>query len=156
MPSDSPPRVVADEALAVLDEMTASDPLMLPATPSPGSVSSASSATPTRPDRFAAAKAIDPAIPQIDLQLGMALFLSEDIDAAEQSFAAARAAGTTVRDRLLRGSDRALAQHLPPAPRRSARRPRSPNTLDPAASYYAGLAWRSAQDEERARAALSA
>ena len=110
-----------------------------------------------RPDRSRLPKALDPAIPQIDLQLGMALFLSEDIDAAEQSFAAARAAGTTGPEIDFYEALIALSRNTDPAGAAAslerAGRDR-PNTLDPAASYYAGLAWRSAQDEERARAAL--
>jgi len=106
---------------------------------------------------FAAAKQLDPSLPQIDLQLGIAQFLSEDVAAAEQSFVAARAAGTEGPEIDFYEALVSLQRNENPERAanalESAARAR-PATLDPAASYYAGLAWRAADDEDRARAAL--
>lgn len=146
-----------EEALAVLDEMAASGPLDAAGHTVAGQCQLRLERYPDAARSFEAARALDPAIPQIDLQLGMAQFLSEDIAAAEQSFAAARAGGTTGPELDFYEALIALSRNTDPAGAAAslerAGRDR-PNSLDPAASYYAGLAWRSAQDEERARAAL--
>lgn len=106
---------------------------------------------------FEAARALEPTLPQLDLQLGIALFLADAIDPAAAAFARARAAGTEGPEIDFYEALVSLSRQGDPAGaavalERAGRE--RPQTLDPAASYYAGLAWRSAQDEERARAAL--
>jgi tetratricopeptide (TPR) repeat protein len=107
---------------------------------------------------LARARELDARLPQIDLQLAMAQFHADDLDGAARSLANARAAGETGPEvefyeamlALASGGDaRAAAERLERAGRDR------PATLDPAASYYAGLAWQSAAEAARARAALA-
>jgi tetratricopeptide (TPR) repeat protein len=146
-----------EEALAALEELGRSAPLDASAHAVAGRCQMRLERHPDAARSFQAAKALDPSLPQLDLQLGIAQFLSEDIAGAEQSFAAARAAGTAGPEIDFYEALIALQHDTEPA-RAAATLERvgreRPGTLDPAASYYAGLGWRQAEDEERARAAL--
>lgn len=103
------------------------------------------------------ARALDPHLPLIDLQLGIARFHAGDSAGAQRAFADARAAGTTRPEldfyeallRLQAGQDAAATARAFERARRE-----RPAEFDPAASYYAGLAWSSANDAQRAREAL--
>lgn len=146
-----------EEALAALDQIKASAPLDARALVVAGQCQTRLQRWPDAAASLAQARELDPKLPQIDLQLATAQFHADDLDGAEQSLARARAAGTTGPElefyeamvALARGRDpRTAAETLERAGRDR------PATLDPAASYYAGLAWRSAADEDRSRAAL--
>ncbi len=92
----------------------------------------------------------------IELELGIARYHLGQLDAADSSLAAARAAGAagplldlyTGLLLLQREDVRAAALSLERARRADAR------LVEPVASYYAFLAWRSLEEAERARAAL--
>jgi len=103
------------------------------------------------------AKALDPGLQDVDLSLGIARFHAGDVAGAEQALVDARAAGTSRPEldfyqalaSLQRGRfDAASAEALERAGRTR------PDTLEPVASYYAGLAFRSAGERRRAREAL--
>jgi tetratricopeptide (TPR) repeat protein len=103
------------------------------------------------------ARSLDPTLPDVDLSLGIARFHAGDPAGAEPLLSAARAAGADRPEldfyegmtRLQLGrADTATAQSLERAALAK------PETLDPVASYYAGLAWRSAGEPDRARESL--
>jgi tetratricopeptide (TPR) repeat protein len=146
-----------EEALAAVDELAKSGPLDAASLAVAGQCQLRLERYPDAARSFQAAKALDPSLPQLDLQLGIAQFLAEDIDGAERSLQAARAAGTTGPEIDFYEALIALHRNRDPAGAAAALEGAGrdrPTTLDPAASYYAGLAWRSAEDEERARVAL--
>jgi predicted Zn-dependent protease len=83
-----------EEALTALDDLAKAGPLDAPSLAVAGQCQLRLERHLDAARSFQAAKALDPSLPQLDLQLGIAQFLSEDIDGAERSFQAARAAGT--------------------------------------------------------------
>jgi len=146
-----------EEALAVLDDLARAGTLDATAHVVAGQCQLRLERYPDAARSFEAARSLDRSLPQLDLQLGIAQFLADDLDGAATSFAAARAVGTTGPEIDFYEALVSLSKQGDPAGAATAleRAGRDrPRTLDPAASYYAGLAWRSAQDEERARAAL--
>lgn len=92
-----------------------------------------------------------------ELQLGIAHYHLEDLDAARASFAAARAAGAD--DPLLDLYDGLLLLQASETRKAALSLERArradPRSVEPVASYYAFLAWRALEDEQRARAALA-
>jgi tetratricopeptide (TPR) repeat protein len=102
------------------------------------------------------AKSLDPALRDVDLYLGIARFHQGDLQGAEEALEVARA---TSQDRaefhlydgliLLQAAEsRAAAMALDRA------RELAPEAVEPTASYYAGLAWASADERSRAEASL--
>jgi len=107
---------------------------------------------------LAAARQLDPDLPEIDLQLGIARFHSEDLDGAEAAFAEARrreGSGASAELDLYEGLIQ-LERSQPAQAAESLERARqlNPRLVEPIASYYAGVAWMTADDEARARVAL--
>ncbi len=115
-------------------------------------------------DRFEAAlvslrraRTLDPKLPDVDVSIAAASFHAGDFQGALNAVADARRAGST-RPELdlyeglalfgLESDDGGAARALETAGRGGAR------SLDPVASYYAGMAWRRAGDQDRAREAL--
>lgn len=105
-----------------------------------------------------AALALEPARGDAHLRLAIALYHQGDLAGSRAELAtAAGALGDDHAEVLLyRGlllleeqQDAAAAEAL------EAARARDPRTVEPVASYYAGLAWSRAQDQERAEAALA-
>ncbi|RIK97865.1 MAG: hypothetical protein DCC71_21460 [Proteobacteria bacterium] len=106
---------------------------------------------------FERARTLDPTLPDLDLQLGIAYFHAEDLEAAGDAFGRARASGVR-RPELdfyeslvalqLGGDPVAAAQTIERAGRER------PESLQPAAGYYAALAWERAADRTRAERAL--
>lgn len=103
------------------------------------------------------AKGLDAALRDVDLSLGIARFHAGDAPGAERALADARAAGSARPElefyegmtRLQLGQfDAAAAESLERAGQAK------PETLEPVASYYAGLAFRSVEERDRARSAL--
>jgi tetratricopeptide (TPR) repeat protein len=103
------------------------------------------------------ARSLDPKLPDVDLSLAIARFHAGDAEGALAAVADARRAGSTRPELdlyeglalLELGREQASAAR---ALERAA--DAGPRTLDPVASYYAALAWRGADEEDRARAAL--
>ena len=103
------------------------------------------------------ARALDPKLPDIDVSIAAAAFHAGDFEGALNAVADARRAGST-RPELnlyeglalfgLERDDGSAARVLETAGHGGAR------SLDPVASYYAGMAWKRAGDEDRAREAL--
>ena len=146
-----------DEALRVLDEIAAHGPLDARASLLAGRCQIRLERYPQAIASLERARSLDPKLPDVDLELGIARFHDNDLAGASRAFADARAAGTSRPEldfyealvQLQQGRDtRGAALALERAGRDR------PTSLDPAASYYAGLAWRAASDNERARAAL--
>ncbi|HTY18123.1 MAG TPA: tetratricopeptide repeat protein [Myxococcota bacterium] len=146
-----------DEALRVLDEMATRAPLDARASMLAGRCQIRLERYPQAVASLERARSLDPKLPDVDLELGIARFHQNDLAGAERSFADARAAGTSSPEldfyealvQLQQGRDtRGAAQALERAGRAR------PTSLEPAASYYAGLAWRASNDEAQARAAL--
>ena len=104
------------------------------------------------------ARQLDPDLPEIDLQLGIARYHSEDLDGAEAAFAEARrrgGAGASAELDLYEGLLQ-LERAQPTQAAESLERARqlNPRLVEPIASYYAGVAWMTLADEARARVAL--
>lgn len=102
------------------------------------------------------AKSLDPALAEVDLTLGMARYHGGDLAGASTALATARARGPA-RAQLdfyegLLFLQRQQAREAATALERAARA--EPESVEPAASYYAGLAWRDARENDRARASL--
>jgi tetratricopeptide (TPR) repeat protein len=146
-----------DEALAALAKAASQEPLDARAHVVAGQCQMRMNMPDAAAASFEQAHALDPKLPQLDLQLGIARFHADDLDGAARAFADARAAGTTGPEidfyeallTLARGGEPSSAAQ---ALERSGLA--RPNSLDPAASYYAGRAWLAAQDADRAKAAL--
>jgi tetratricopeptide (TPR) repeat protein len=102
------------------------------------------------------AKALPPQLAEIDLYRGIALYHLEDFEAARRALDAARGElqGNALLDlytgllRLQRNEPREAALLLERARRADA------NAVEPVASFYAFLAWRSVDEDARAKAAL--
>ena len=146
-----------DEALGVLAGMAAKAPLDARALVVQGQCQIRLGRYSEAVKSLEAAKALDPRLPLIDLQLGIARFHADDLVGAERSFADARASGTERPEldfyeallKLQSGRDTTAAARAFEQAGRA-----RPNALDPAASYYAGLAWQASNDAPRAREAL--
>jgi len=146
-----------DEALAALAKAAEQEPLDARAHVVAGQCQMRMNLPDAAAASFEQAHALDPKLPQLDLQLGIARFHADDLDGAARAFADARAAGTTGPEidfyeallTLARGGEPSGAAE---ALERSGLA--RPNSLDPAASYYAGRAWLAARDTERAKQAL--
>jgi tetratricopeptide (TPR) repeat protein len=104
------------------------------------------------------ALAREPARGDAHLRLAIALYHQGDLPGAraELDSAAAQLGDRHAEVLLYRGLLLLEAQQsIPAAEALEAARARDPRTVEPVASYYAGLAWSRAQDRERAEAALS-
>lgn len=102
------------------------------------------------------AKQLDPALAEVDLFLAIALYHLDDLGAARRALAEAeRALPGRAEVHLYRGL---LLIHEANALEAAAALERASSidsqAVEPIASYYAGLAWESAQERERAQAAL--
>ncbi len=105
-----------------------------------------------------AARQLDPNLPEVDLQIGIARYHSDDLDGAEAAFAEARrreGSGASAELDLYEG----LVQLERSQPAQAAQtleraRQRNRRLVEPIASYYAGVAWMTADDEARSRVAL--
>jgi len=103
-----------------------------------------------------AARALDPALTDLDLDLAVARYHQGDLAAARQALARASATGSRRAElplyegllALQRAEDRSAAESLERARQLDA------NVVEPVASYYGGLAWLRAGDRDRARVAL--
>lgn len=105
-------------------------------------------------DAFDAAKAADPSAPHVDMRLGMAHFQLGDLGRAEQALGAA-AATSQDRAEYHLYSGLLQLQRQPGDAARSLDRARSLSpAVEPTASYYAGLAYAGAEENESAIAAL--
>ena len=103
------------------------------------------------------ARSLDPTLPDVDVSIAAASFHAGDFQGALNAVADARRAGSK-RPELnlyeglalfgLQNDDANAAHALERAGQGGAR------SLDPVASYYAGMAWRRAGDQDRAREAL--
>lgn len=103
------------------------------------------------------ARALDPTLQDVDVSIAAASFHAGDFSGALTAVADARRAGST-RPELnlyeglalfgLENDDANAARSLERAGQGGAR------SLDPVASYYAGMAWKRAGDQDRAREAL--
>lgn len=145
-----------DEAIATLAKAAEQEPLDARAHVVAGQCQMRLDLPDAAASSFESAHALDPKLPNLDLQLGIARFHAEDLDGAERAFADARAAGTVGPEIDFYEALIALARGGEPADAAAAleRAGESRAGLDPAASYYAGRAWQIAENAERARAAL--
>ncbi len=103
------------------------------------------------------AQRLDPALPELNLELGIARFhQGEDLGAAAEALAAARAATPDAPAVALYEGLVALerADVREAALRLEAARRAGPLEVEPVASYYAGIAWQRAREQEKAREAL--
>lgn len=102
------------------------------------------------------ARRLDPSLARAALYLGIAHYHRGDLDRAEEELAAAAGPlGESAELELYRGLvllERARAGEAAEALERAAAL--DPRTADPAASYFAGRAWQSADQRERAARAL--
>jgi tetratricopeptide (TPR) repeat protein len=106
---------------------------------------------------FEEAKRLDPQLPDVDLLLAIARFHFGDLTGAERALADARKRTPRRAEidlyqgliLLQRGEAREAAETLERAQQTD------PDAVEPIASYSAGLAWRRAGDETRAREALN-
>lgn len=108
-------------------------------------------------ESFERAKAQDPALAGVDLHLAMARYHLGDLDGAQ---AALDAAAPTSQERAEFHLYRGLlllqnAQSREAALALDRARAIAPNAVEPTASYYAGLAWAAAQEQERAEESLA-
>jgi len=146
-----------DEALPILTDLTASEP-------DDARLALLRGDCELRLDRFEdalvslrRARALDPKLADVDISIAAASFHSGDYEGALSAVADARRAGST-RPELglyeglalfgLARDDSGAARVLETAGQGGAR------SLDPVASYYAGMAWTRAGDQERAHEAL--
>jgi tetratricopeptide (TPR) repeat protein len=145
-----------DEALAALHKAADQEPLDARANVVAGQCQLRLDLPAAAAASFEQARTLDPKLPQLDLQLGIARFHAEDLDGAEKAFADARAAGTTGPEIDFYEALLTLARGGAPATAAAAleRAGRARGSLDPAASYYAGRAWQAAADSQRAKEAL--
>ncbi len=102
------------------------------------------------------AKSIDPELADVDLSLGMARYHRGDLAGASSALSIARSRGPA-RAQLdfyegLLFLQRQQAREAATALERAGRA--EPASVEPAASYYAGLAWRDAREIDRARRLL--
>lgn len=102
------------------------------------------------------AKRLDPSRTDVDLPLAMARFHQGDLDGARTALdAAAPHAGDRAEYHLYRGLLLLQAAESESAAASLERaRDLNPLAVEPSASYYAGLAWASAEDQARAESAL--
>ena len=145
-----------DEALPILTDLTASEP-------DDARLALLRGDCELRLDRFEdalvslrRARALDPKLPDVDVSIAAASFHAGDYEGALNAVADARRAGSTRPElNLYEGlalfgleRDADAARSLEMAGQGGAR------SLDPVASYYAGMAWKRAGDQDRAREAL--
>jgi tetratricopeptide (TPR) repeat protein len=145
-----------DEALPILTGLTASEP-------NDARLALLRGDCELRLDRFEdalvslrRARALDPKLPDVDVSIAAASFHAGDFEGALNAVADARRAGSTRPElNLYEGlalfgleRDADAARSLEMAGQGGAR------SLDPVASYYAGMAWKRAGDQDRAREAL--